>query len=87
MIHAAASFSHTVAFRKLQDHVLVTDGIYGSVSGRIEVLLTDFVLQILPASFVRWLLLLGSWDAISITEPADVYLLPGGSVAVFQFED
>ena len=28
MIHAGTSFSHTVAFRKLPDHVLVTDGIY-----------------------------------------------------------
>ena len=31
MIHAAQSFSHTVAFRKLKDHVLVTDGVYACV--------------------------------------------------------
>ena len=31
MIHAAVSFSHTVASRKLADHTLVTDGIYASV--------------------------------------------------------
>lgn len=28
MIHAATSFSHTVAYRKLDSHTLVTDGIY-----------------------------------------------------------
>lgn len=29
MIHAATNFSHIVAFRKRQDHQLVTSGIYG----------------------------------------------------------
>lgn len=28
MIHASTNFSHAVAFRKLESHKLVTDGIY-----------------------------------------------------------
>lgn len=31
MIHAARSFSHVIAMRKVDGHVLVTDGIYRSV--------------------------------------------------------
>lgn len=31
MIHASTNFSHSVAFRKLQGHRLVTDGIYAYV--------------------------------------------------------
>jgi protein-S-isoprenylcysteine O-methyltransferase len=31
MIHASSNFSHVVAFRKKDDHVLVTDGIYAYV--------------------------------------------------------
>lgn len=32
MIHASTNFSHSVAFRKLQGHRLVTDGIYAYVT-------------------------------------------------------
>jgi protein-S-isoprenylcysteine O-methyltransferase len=28
MIHASTNFSHAVAFRKLETHRLVTDGVY-----------------------------------------------------------
>lgn len=31
MIHASSNFSHSVAFQKLDQHKLVTDGIYGCV--------------------------------------------------------
>lgn len=31
MIHASTNFSHSVAFRKLETHQLVTDGVYAYV--------------------------------------------------------
>jgi protein-S-isoprenylcysteine O-methyltransferase Ste14 len=45
MIHASSNFSHVVAFRKKDDHVLVTDGIYAYVHYQSSLLRLISVLQ------------------------------------------
>ncbi|KAI0796731.1 ICMT-domain-containing protein [Abortiporus biennis] len=63
MIHASTSFSHTVAFRKLNTHTLVTDGVYAyfrhpSYAGFFYWALgTQMVLQN-PANFILFTIIL-----------------------------
>lgn len=71
MIHAATSFSHSVQFRKLETHTLVTSGVYGylihSTTGGLN--FTN-PLQIFPTSLIRGILLLGTWNTASSSKPA-----------------
>ncbi len=76
MIHAGSNFSHMLAQRKLQGHVLVTGGIYKRVlvfthSYFID---ADFrMAQMVPSSIVRWVLLLGTWNSTRASESAQFH--------------
>jgi len=77
MIHAATNFSHAVAYRKREDHILVTDGIYRwfrhpSYAGFFYWALgTQLVLQN-PISFLLYLVVLWRFfkDRIKYEEQA-----------------
>lgn len=70
MIHASTNFSHAVAFEKRNSHQLVTDGIYAYVLSFTPNYQGLTCGKLVPSSFVRWILLLGSWDAAGSAKPA-----------------
>lgn len=72
MIQAGSNFSHIVAYRKAQGHLLVMDGVYRLVVAIMTIaVFSTFRMKMVQTSVLRWILLLGARYTIGSSKPRE----------------